>query len=507
MNMNKTFSAALLLAIMVLSQGCATILSGSKQRVRVTSTPSGADVLLNGKKVGTTPAKIRVPRRDGGVVEVQKEGQRPQTELLSGTKFNPMMLVNIPFSLLIMPWVIDMLTGANKRLDKNKLDFVLKPSLQKIEGANMTYCSELVFNVKAGDKVGERIIQSGAKENIYFEESFKGDAAAARSTLNDRLRDLGFKTPEAKGQLFAPTSQAHYLIKGEVLSMQYKVQMVPDYTTSSYKTTTICDISIKWQLVTRGNELKHELTTKGNAVALEQSSIAAFNQALERSFEEFIAEEKVYATVKESYSAEDIAKKFELLQINQPAAFADNDKIINSATNAIVTIDIGDSHGSGCIISEDGYIVTNYHVVEGVEKVNVRFKSGIALEGSVVRSNKDFDLALVKVNGAGFTPIRMNTEKDINVGIDVYAIGTPADKTLGQTVTKGIISGVRKDEDREFIQTDVSINPGNSGGGLIDKKGTLIGIVNAKLVGTGIEGIGFAIPTHIVFEKLKIAYK
>ena len=86
----------------------------------------------------------------------------------------------------------------------------------------------------------------------------------------------------------------------------------------------------------------------------------------------------------------------------------------------------------------------------------------------------------------------------------MYAIGTPADQELGQTVTKGIVSGERQVEGRSFIQTDVSINPGNSGGALIDKTGMLLGVVNAKIVGRGIEGIGFAIPASRMLEVLKL---
>ena len=92
------------------------------------------------------------------------------------------------------------------------------------------------------------------------------------------------------------------------------------------------------------------------------------------------------------------------------------------------------------------------------------------------------------------------------IGADVFAIGTPADKELGQTVTKGIISARRKIEGHAFLQTDVSINGGNSGGALVARSGQLLGIVNAKLVGRGIEGIGFAIPAEQVSEALQLTF-
>jgi serine protease Do len=89
-------------------------------------------------------------------------------------------------------------------------------------------------------------------------------------------------------------------------------------------------------------------------------------------------------------------------------------------------------------------------------------------------------------------------EEAIAVGEEAYALGTPYDIDLGASVTKGIISGKRKDATRTLIQTDVSISPGNSGGALINEQGTLLGIVNEKVLGMGVEGIGFAIPTYLL---------
>ena len=100
----------------------------------------------------------------------------------------------------------------------------------------------------------------------------------------------------------------------------------------------------------------------------------------------------------------------------------------------------------------------------------------------------------------------MNFSESIDVGEPTYALGTPYAIDLGASVTKGIISGKRKDANRTLIQTDVSISPGNSGGALIDEQGTLIGIVNEKVLGMGVEGIGFAIPTHVLPDARKLEF-
>ena len=105
------------------------------------------------------------------------------------------------------------------------------------------------------------------------------------------------------------------------------------------------------------------------------------------------------------------------------------------------------------------------------------------------------------------TPFALDLSETINVGEEAYAMGTPYDIDLGASVTKGIISGKRKDGERTLIQTDVSISPGNSGGALINAEGVLIGVVNEKVLGLGVEGIGFAIPTHVIEEALSIEFQ
>ena len=181
---------------------------------------------------------------------------------------------------------------------------------------------------------------------------------------------------------------------------------------------------------------------------------------------------------------------------------------VAEALQSVVTVEATDGHGSGCIVSEDGYIVTNYHVIaDGAHAYPVHFQDGEKRTARVVRYHPVYDLALLKVDEEGLTPFHLNFSESIDVGEPTYALGTPYAIDLGASVTKGIISGKRKDANRTLIQTDVSISPGNSGGALIDEKGTLIGIVNEKVLGMGVEGIGFAIPAHVLPDALKLEFK
>lgn len=181
---------------------------------------------------------------------------------------------------------------------------------------------------------------------------------------------------------------------------------------------------------------------------------------------------------------------------------------VAKALESVVTIAAADGHGSGCIVGTDGYIVTNQHVVSDTALTyTVYFNSGSIAEATILRYHPVYDLALLKVDTTGLQPFALDLSQSINVGEEAYAMGTPYDIDLGASVTKGIISGKRKDGERTLIQTDVSISPGNSGGALINSEGILIGVVNEKVLGLGVEGIGFAIPTHVIEEALSIKFE
>ena len=166
--------------------------------------------------------------------------------------------------------------------------------------------------------------------------------------------------------------------------------------------------------------------------------------------------------------------------------------------------------GSGVIVSEDGYIVTNAHVIEKADEITVAFNDGRKSRAKLIGTDPDSDLAVIKVDMTGLTPLGFR-EKPTLVGDVALAIGNPFG--VGQTVTQGIISatgrtglGVNKFED--FIQTDAAINPGNSGGALVDARGELIGINTAIYSRSGGSmGIGFAIPTAIVEQVMNALIK
>ena len=160
--------------------------------------------------------------------------------------------------------------------------------------------------------------------------------------------------------------------------------------------------------------------------------------------------------------------------------------------------------GSGVVYDRDGYIVTNRHVIEGAENIEIVFSNGDVVEGEVVGSDAFSDLAVIKVEHDNMTSIRIGDSEDLHVGQWVMAFGSPLSEELQNTVTAGIVSALGRYSDNDariqnYIQTDAAINPGNSGGPLVNIRGELIGINTAIYTRTGgYQGIGFAIPSNTV---------
>lgn len=175
------------------------------------------------------------------------------------------------------------------------------------------------------------------------------------------------------------------------------------------------------------------------------------------------------------------------------------------ATGSYMQNYITEGAGSGVIISENGYIVTNNHVIDGARTIKVTTRDGKSYDAKLVgTAAPTLDIALLKVDATGFTAATMGNSEEIKVGEKVVAIGNPLGQ-LGGTVTEGIVSALNRDisidgTTMNLMQTNAEINPGNSGGGIFDDHGNLIGIVVAKSTGSEVEGLGFAIPVNDVSD-------
>jgi serine protease DegS len=165
------------------------------------------------------------------------------------------------------------------------------------------------------------------------------------------------------------------------------------------------------------------------------------------------------------------------------------------------------SLGSGVIVSEDGYVLTNHHVIEGADEIRVALRDGRETLAEVIGTDPESDLAVLRIELGNLPVIQLSDTEDVAVGDIAMAIGNPFG--VGQTVTMGIISATGRSHlglsaYEDFIQTDAAINPGNSGGALINAEGALVGINTAIFSRSGgSQGVGFAIPTRLAHSILE----
>ena len=170
-----------------------------------------------------------------------------------------------------------------------------------------------------------------------------------------------------------------------------------------------------------------------------------------------------------------------------------------------------ESRGSGIILSEDGYIVTNNHVISGGDSITVTLEDGTSYPAYVIGSDEYTDIAVLKITAAGLTAAEIGDSDSVEVGEAAIAIGNPTGQLLG-TATAGIISGVNRNVlvnnvVMNLLQTDAAINAGNSGGPLLNQYGQVIGVTSVKVSMTGYEGLGFAIPINTVIPIVETLVK
>ena len=168
--------------------------------------------------------------------------------------------------------------------------------------------------------------------------------------------------------------------------------------------------------------------------------------------------------------------------------------------------------GSGFIINEEGYILTNYHVIQGAQEISVTLSNDVTTTAQVVNYDENQDVAMIKITDESVeipATVELGDSDALQPGEEVIAIGTPLSTELSSTVTKGIISATSRSVAVEsgvtmnLLQTDAAINAGNSGGPLVNTKGEVVGINTSKISGEAVEGIGFSIPINDIKDKIE----
>lgn len=397
---------------------------------------------------------------------------------------------------------------------------VLKQTLPEMEFDSLTALvafDKVLASFKDGEKVGEHTKLNGETTPIKWEGSIKIGSKSFEKLFYEKLTNMGYRTLITQSsQLFSDDVKKRpdlprYVVGAQIIEFDVRIVESSDKSYGAGKYVCSTKLKIEWKVLDKStdvvvlsyvNEGRVKQRTR-YAYGVRDQSIDAYEMALL----DFISEGQFFELVNTNKSYNPIVEESKRPQLDIKESkipkFENRSSMIKHVSKSCVTILTDAGHGSGVIISEEGHVITANHVVQGVNKIKVKISEGIELDATLISSDVETDIALLKISGSGFQPLPFDTSEQ-ELGDEVITIGTPAGIELGQSISRGMISGKRVIEDMLHLQVDIAVSPGNSGGPLINDKGEIIGIVQKKVVGTGIEGIGFALPIDLVLKAIKL---
>jgi len=331
-------------------------------------------------------------------------------------------------------------------------------------------------------------------EKVFWKD-IAGDFVNLKEVFGEELKATGFKPDADPGDLFADTrNSATDLQVGAMIK-----SVASSYCDDLRGVSGTMTLSIQWQVYsTLRREVVATIDTSGTLTA---KGLGRKEQVRSLGQLAFVENVKVLLgdpRFREIVTAPDpaapsVANTTRALQSMRLAVGRAEPVSMAQAAGSVVSVFAGSGHGSGVLVSSDGYILTNEHVVGTATTVRVRWSDGFETAGVVERTDKRRDVALVKTQPRGRMALALNTVIP-PLGAPVFAIGTPLDPQLQNTVTRGVVSATRIIDGFNFIQSDTPVTFGNSGGPLLDEKGAVVGITSSGMDPSKGSALNFFIP-------------
>jgi S1-C subfamily serine protease len=466
-------------------------------RTIITCSPDSAIVLVNGKARCNTPCGLDYFWRDAVdgkiVISVEASGYEPWTDTITEK-----------------PDQLD---------DRERISLTRKlPKLELGPNSAIVGFDKLLGDFQQDRVIGVSVDEDGKSTPIKWDGSVKVGDKTFERRFYDVLLKVGVRTPRPKDpKLFSDGDQRsqlpRYLVGATVEDIDVRVRHDRAKHYGEGPVVGRAMWRFNWQVLDRSTgKVVHEHVTEGRSRSrgmgsMQPGNITAFEDALVQLLGDtaFISLLRSDATVPLTGVADtvEVSQTFSVKPVLNPE-FKDLGDMVRYADRSCVTIITDGGHGSGAIISSEGWVLSAQHVVDGTNRIEVQFSDGLRQDASILFADVVHDLVLLDIAGSGYRALPIALADNTRLGDEVVTIGTPADLALGQSVSKGILSGKRKIEERVFIQTDVAVNPGNSGGPLLNARGEIIGVVQIKLIGEGIEGLGFAVPIEEAVKRLNL---
>ncbi|HMN04847.1 MAG TPA: trypsin-like peptidase domain-containing protein [Flavobacteriales bacterium] len=501
--LRKTLWAAAPALSLALLTGCASLLNKGNQTVQVNTEPAGAKVIVNGTQVGLTPYAWTFTGQAGDEVtmELAKDGHETATVVIKPHASKGVLLADA--LLLGIPYIVDAKSSALSVVAAKELNVRLYRSFPKdrkrIDVPVAALDNGLQPRADLG-RVGNRKLLLSNREFNDLRYPQNGAAVLVNGFAGTGWDAFVARPGTEKGN--------QDIFRSKVLLKPLVKVARMDLKSRGKRVSGPVHLEMDWRFYSGINQdsLLFTVSTSTDKHVLNISPSSALSEALRDAARQLAEDDDLHGRLAEVRSAGWAQSKGGKLELSRPRPieFADRKGMFPALIKAVVTLETKNGHGSGFLITNDGYLLSNAHVVGNNSTVKVRFEQGFSLEGEVVKLNTDFDLALVKVPGSDLPALSLGDDAGLAIGEELFAIGTPLDERLGQSVSRGIMSGMRVIDGRKYLQTDVSINPGNSGGPLVDDSGQVMGIATMKVSATGVEGIGFGVPLSTALEMLNI---
>jgi S1-C subfamily serine protease len=431
--------------------------------------------------------KTNIIPPDSGFVAIKGEQHNKAFKYTEGKSFISYILAVKP-GYATRAYDLDSILNLNLPEHRLTVDPLKKPDKAKVR-------KKIIFtgftdNTSSVEKMDINYMTQGIdlKEKGYFD------------LVTTELLNNNFKVTEDNGVFRPKTEDTDYALSGEIIYYYRQSKGLPGY---------LIITAVKWSLTDLNTDEVVCVVTGGgySNKKIKELAFEAVKSALKDALYSVIIDKDIISYVYGDKVAPSLLIKKPEILISQSVQTSGTENYFEKAIQSSVSIKTGTGYGSGFLISPDGYVLTTFQTIKDSTHLQAIFQNRDSLPLKIVAFDKRMDVALCKINGTGYKPLTIDTASVLKkIGNEVYAIGTSGDLGLSQSISKGVVSGIREIRNHSYIQTDASLNSGNSGGLLMTKTGEIIGIVSSKLKGDGIEGLGFAIPVNKVIHALNIKF-
>jgi hypothetical protein len=510
--MNKIILSVSLCCLLIL-QSCVILFTPINQKVRIVSKTKGTEILLNGKYLGkdSVVAHARLPKSHQ--IVITKAGHKDKKFYFAPQRLNWRYALDLHPLFL----AIDAGTGVKNRLYPRKIVVdELKKLPVKTDDLKYIFVQEAAVDLSKGSSnlKSFKNYKRYLKGTNFRKESWQEPVQYSNTTLSRSLNSMLTKYNFSDSSRSIIKSRVNTTYVNCVLNKIEFIQVRKGYLFQ-------IKLNFKWELYDYYQKKIYETSIESlsdfDTYYLNTDSYGYYSadntmrdkvdnlidDVLENSIIDLLNKQEVIALLKTDKEkvARELAERKEIVLSNISA----QKKPVNDFIDQVVYFSNGKSNASGCVVSEDGYIVTAVSNLPEKDTFDV-VSAGKKYKTYLVRRDDETNLALLKSSLKSSHPFRIN-QTIPDIADDIFLIAPAASDVNQNSLSKGIISGRRSFNSIDYLQTDASFNETSRGSPLLNTDGELIGLVLGKITGSGLEGLGFCVPARYFAERLKIANK